>query len=229
MSFELDLEREVLQLIAVNVLRTSAQYTSVSLLSFLVCPEYMGRKMGWHKRHIFVVSLSSQECSFEIYASVWVSISGLITSECSFILRAYALWGTSQLAAAFFSFLATFLEGDDMQLSSRCSATEACQISYKSLLTASSADSGASTAIMCMVIWSKIRKYSTHATNLLLKKIYQDAVKYFCGNCSSRMILELKEYGNHTSSFSQDLAYSMPGLSMIRFGARNTQDDCEEA
>ncbi|KAF9446286.1 hypothetical protein P691DRAFT_784104 [Macrolepiota fuliginosa MF-IS2] len=84
------------------------------------------------------------------------------------------------------------------------------------------------TVIMCMVVWGKIRKYCTHTTNLLLKKIYQDAIKYFCGNCSSRMILKLKEYGNHTSSFSQDLDYSTSRLSMIHFGAHNTWDDCEE-
>ncbi|KAF9442915.1 hypothetical protein P691DRAFT_764759 [Macrolepiota fuliginosa MF-IS2] len=46
---------------------------------------------------------------------------------------------------------------------------------------------------------------------------------------ASRMILGLKDYGNHTSSFGHDLAYSMSVLSTIRFGVRNTRDDCEEA
>ncbi|KAF9443818.1 hypothetical protein P691DRAFT_382458 [Macrolepiota fuliginosa MF-IS2] len=105
-----------------------------------------------------------------------------------------------------------------------------------------------------MVIWGKRRKYHTHATNSLLKKIYQDAIVYSCVNCLiegimiglgargtgpmiilrigvvvkcvlvSRMILELKEYGNRTSSFHQDIAFSVSELSTLRFAPRSHLD-----
>ncbi|KAF9441619.1 hypothetical protein P691DRAFT_790903 [Macrolepiota fuliginosa MF-IS2] len=107
------------------------------------------------------------------------------------------------------------------------------------------------TVTMGAVIWGKSRKYHTPVMNPLLKKIHQDAIVYFCAKCctvigfgaqtsgpvmtlriggvvtcvlASRMILELKEYGNHTSSFGQDIAFSMSELSTLRFGPHGPLD-----
>ncbi|KAF9446282.1 hypothetical protein P691DRAFT_784102 [Macrolepiota fuliginosa MF-IS2] len=240
----IETEQEVLQLIATNALRTSAQYTSVSLLSFLACPEYLGRKMGWHKQHILVVSvytflryfvglvfqfsknavlrsmllIDNTEHTSPLPSSLYqgFSIFGLMISECSFILRAYALWGASRRAAAFFSFLAAgmvcSLVVDALQLrpikslsrltsshrdltilNATGSILSACDIDGPVPVVALSCQIITlviDTVIMCMVIWGKIRKYYAHKANVLLKKIYQDAVKYFCGNCLRTSLIQ---------------------------------------
>ncbi|KAF9441621.1 hypothetical protein P691DRAFT_790906, partial [Macrolepiota fuliginosa MF-IS2] len=47
----------------------------------------------------------------------------------------------------------------------------------------------ASVVVVCAVIWGRIRKFHSRTTNPLLKKIYQDAIVYSCGNCCPSIIV----------------------------------------
>ncbi|KAF9440468.1 hypothetical protein P691DRAFT_782272 [Macrolepiota fuliginosa MF-IS2] len=201
----IETEQELLQLIAINVWNIwTGKWVGINSI-YLLC---------WYIPFFAILlglfCLNFQECSSEIYASVWFSIFGLIISE----LDALQLKPIKSLVHVVIPI--------PILSCNICGPVPVVALSCQIITLA------IDTVIMCMVIWGTVRKYCTHTTNILLKKIYQDAVKYFCGNCSSRMILELKEYGNHMSSFSQDLTYPMSGLSMI-FLACNPQGNCEEA
>ncbi|KAF9445305.1 hypothetical protein P691DRAFT_785442 [Macrolepiota fuliginosa MF-IS2] len=105
--------------------------------------------------------------------------------------------------------------------------------------------------IMCMALWAMRRKYHDRdESNRLLRKIRRDTITFYCINflnpgqavvplrvrsvlasiLASTMILDLKDYGNHTLSFSQDLtaAYSTSELSTLRFNAHGSSqiDEC---
>ncbi|KAF9443072.1 hypothetical protein P691DRAFT_433926 [Macrolepiota fuliginosa MF-IS2] len=210
-------------------------------------------------------------CSSEAYASVWLLLFGFVVSELPFILRAYALWGSSRPAGIFLSFLvmglASGLGMDGWKMEFAYAHAEQTGVTVESIESSPCKIRGISfVTLLCaimilfvdavamgMVIWAAVINYRLDATNRLLRKVYHDSIIYFSLNflfaamavalyvktvglavlalriggvlrstLASRMILELREYGNPARSFDRDpsdMTLSGSELSSLRFGS----------
>ncbi|KAF9440744.1 hypothetical protein P691DRAFT_781527 [Macrolepiota fuliginosa MF-IS2] len=210
-------------------------------------PYYKSLGLSWQIRNVWAGKWPPQYCTDTVvYASMWLSVFGLIVSELSFILRVYVLWGASRLVAIFLSLLAMGLTSSLMlippELMAASESIHGSGVPQDCTSISSSRNGDISPAALSgstIALAVDTGRYGgtqsfisvTIATHVAVV-IAGIVLAIYLTNPDQALVSiqrpnKYPNYGNRTFSFGQDLAtaYSMSELSTLRFVTHESQID----